>query len=196
MIRLSTLFWLILSAATGFAMFAVKYEVQALTDQLTQVIRQAGAAEHDIRILDTEWAYLNRPDTLAQMNARYLGLVPIATKQLEQRIADLPMRPPPPAPPPPAPPPAPAATLVAVAAAAAMPSPATPAADPPRATAAASDHDHVTARPVALDRPAEASQSARPRPVKTAFRTVYQPQPAHRVRSLDALIAQIVESRQ
>ena len=46
MIRLSTLFWLILMSATGFAMFAVKYEVQALADQLAHTTRQAGQAEH------------------------------------------------------------------------------------------------------------------------------------------------------
>ncbi|HTV46758.1 MAG TPA: hypothetical protein VMF05_15705 [Stellaceae bacterium] len=207
MIRLSTLFWLILASATGFAMFAVKYEVQALADQLTRITRQAGATEHDIRVLDTEWAYLNRPDALAQMNERYLGLVPIATKQLEQSIAALPMRPAPPPPPPaPVPPPAPAASVVAVAAATAVPPPTNPTANPPRgdqtvATAAALDHDQVTVRPdapvvVALDRPEDAAQSARLRPVKTAFKTAYQPRPEHRVRSLDALIAQIVERRQ
>ena len=42
---------------------------------------------------DAEWAYLNRPDALAQMNQRYLSLAPIATKQLIANIADIPMRP-------------------------------------------------------------------------------------------------------
>ncbi len=92
MIRLSTLFWLILMSATGFAMFAVKYEVQALADQLAQTTRQAGQADHELRVLDAEWAYLNRPEALAQMNQRYLSLAPIATKQLHTSVADIPMR--------------------------------------------------------------------------------------------------------
>ena len=93
MIRLSTLFWLILVSATGFAMFAVKYEVQALADQLAHTSRQADDAERDVRVLDADWAYLNRPDALAAMNQRYLSLLPIATKQLIASIADIPMRP-------------------------------------------------------------------------------------------------------
>ena len=42
MIRLSALFWLVLVSATGFAMFAVKYEVESLADELTPPNRQAG----------------------------------------------------------------------------------------------------------------------------------------------------------
>ena len=45
MIRLSTLFWLILMSATGYAMFPVKYEVMRLDDQLAQTTRQIGHAE-------------------------------------------------------------------------------------------------------------------------------------------------------
>ena len=98
MIRLSALFWLILVSATGFAMFAVKYEVQALADQLAHTTRQADDAERDVRVLDADWAYLNRPDALAAMNQRYLSLQPIATKQLIASVADIPMRPTPPPP--------------------------------------------------------------------------------------------------
>jgi len=90
MIKLSALFWLVLVSATGFAMFAVKYEVQAVADQLAQTSKRADDAERDIRVFDAEWAYLNRPDALAQTNQRYLSLAPIATKQLIANIGDLP----------------------------------------------------------------------------------------------------------
>ncbi len=96
MIKLSALFWLLLVSATGFAMFAIKYEVQAVADQLAQTTKRADDAERDIRVFDAEWAYLNRPDALAQMNQRYLSLAPIATKQLIANIAEIPMRPAPP----------------------------------------------------------------------------------------------------
>ena len=78
-------------------MFAVKYEVQGLADQLARNVKQADDTERDIRVLDAEWAYLNRPDALAQMNQRFLSLAPIATKQLRTSLADIPMRPAPPA---------------------------------------------------------------------------------------------------
>ena len=103
MSRLSTLFWLLLVSAAGFAMFAVKYEVQALDDELTRTRKAAAAEEHEIRVLDAEWAYLTRPDTLEDMNRRFLSLGPIATNQLRTGVADLPMRPVPPAPVDPAP---------------------------------------------------------------------------------------------
>ena len=70
MIKLPSLFWLIVVATAGFAMFAVKYEVQALADQLARTVKQTDDTERDIRALEAEWAYLNRPDALAQLNQR------------------------------------------------------------------------------------------------------------------------------
>ena len=102
MIKLPTLFWLIVVTTAGFAMFAVKYEVQALADQLARTAKQTDDTERSIRALEAEWAYLNRPDALAQMNQQLLSLIPIATKQLRADVTDIPMRPVPP-PPPPAP---------------------------------------------------------------------------------------------
>ena len=103
MIKLPTLFWLIVVTTAGFAMFAVKYEVQALADQLARTAKQTDDTERSIRALEAEWAYLNRPDALAQMNQRLLSLIPIATKQLRTDVTDIPMRPVPPPPPAPAP---------------------------------------------------------------------------------------------
>src|SRR5271167_1445848 len=107
MIRLGTLFWLVLVSATGFAMFGVKYQVQALEDDLARTNRATAAEEHELRVLDAEWAYLTRPETLEAMNRQFLSLGPIATKQLHATATDIPLRPPPPpAEPPPVEPPA------------------------------------------------------------------------------------------
>ncbi len=190
MIRLSTLFWLVLISATGFAMFAVKYEVQALADELAQTSRRAGDAAQEIRVLDAEWAYLNRPDALAQMNQRYLSLAPIATKQLRTGVTEIAMRPvPPPAPIEPAPIENVAATGAAAAVAAASPPPGAPVAGqlppPPSLQPAA---------PVviaALETLAPAPEPARAAPIKAAAK----PSPPRRAKSLDDLIAQISDSR-
>lgn len=184
MIRLSALFWLILVSASGFAMFAVKYEVQALADQLARTTSRTAQAEHEVRVLDAEWAYLNRPDALAQMNQRYLSLAPIATKQLYASVTDIPMRPVPPPP---------------VETAAATPAPAPmqeTATDAPRpassaATTAISPERTAPVLTAALDTRVAAAEPVRPAPVRAVFR----PRPAHGARSLDALIAQIVETR-
>jgi cell division protein FtsL len=189
MIRLSALFWLVLVSATGFAMFAVKYEVQALADQFAQTTKRTDDAERDIRVLDAEWAYLNRPDALAQMNQRYLSLAPIATKQLIASVSVIPMRPPPP-------PPAPVVDAAAVAEI----SPAQGAALPSQQPSAPSRPNERAAPVVtaALEtrEPAEtrgaAPEPAHPLLIKAAARPGQMPP---RVRSLDELIARIAENR-
>ena len=92
MIKLSSVFWLVLVSLTGFAMFAVKYGVQSLEDELNRTRRAIIAEEHAIRADDAEWAYLTRPETLDEMNRRHLSLGPIVTKQLRTTVTDIPLR--------------------------------------------------------------------------------------------------------
>ena len=197
MIKLSALFWLVLVSATGFAMFAVKYEVQAVADQVAQTTKRADDAERDIRVFDAEWAYLNRPDALAQMNQRYLALASIATKQLIANIGDLPMRP--------APPPV-VATPAAMADNSSPQNALLPGAPSPAVKEQPSEGP-LSVRPsslphqpgqsggpvltAALDAPAPTPGPARPVLIKATVR----PNPAHHAKSLDDLIAQIAESR-
>jgi hypothetical protein len=114
MIRLAPAFWLLLVTGVALATFAVKYRVQALTDQLAETVKATNTQERELRVLNAEWAYLNRPESLAQMNQRFLSLEPITTKQLQTAIADIPMRPAPPAPVTPAPAAPPAAAAPAL----------------------------------------------------------------------------------
>jgi hypothetical protein len=201
MIRLGTLFWLVRVSATGFAMFGVKYQVQALEDELARTNRATAAEEHELRVLDAEWAYLTRPATLEAMNRQFLSLGPIATKQLHATAADIPLRPPPP---PAEPPPAELPAIVAAAepapAASAAPSapegvpapePAAPqtAAEPPVTQSA------LRAMPALLEKPAAAPQLAKAVPVKTAAKPSPPASPPRRAKSLDDLIAQIMTSR-
>jgi|SRR5215469_14442731 len=196
MIRLRSLFWLLLVSATGFAMFGVKYQVQALEDQLARIDRAAAAEEHEIRVLDAEWAYLTRPQTLEAMNRQFLSLVPTSTKQLRTTVVDIPMRPLPPAPPLPVE----AATMVAAAepaptssagpsplnqASAPAPLPNNPAAEPPQTQSA------LRAMPALLEKPPATPQPAKASTAKAAAR----PAPTHHAKSLDDLISQIMASR-
>jgi hypothetical protein len=203
MIRLGTLFWLVLVSATGFAMFGVKYQVQALEDELARTNRSTAAEEHELRVLEAEWAYLTRPTTLEAMNRQFLSLGPIATKQLHTTAADIPLRPPPPPPePPPAEPPAVVASAEPAPAASAAPSapegvpvqapePAAPqtAAEPPVTQSA------LRAMPALLEKPAAAPQLAKAVPVKAAAKPSPPASPPRRAKSLDDLIAQIMTSR-
>jgi cell division protein FtsL len=94
MTRLGAVFWFIVVLAAGFTTFKVKYAVQDLEDQLNRVRRQAIAEQQEIRVLNAEWTYLTQPERLADLNRRFLGLAPIAPKQLQRNIADIPLRPP------------------------------------------------------------------------------------------------------
>ena len=108
MIRLGTILWALLVAASGYAMFQVKYEVVQLEDELARVNRQIVADAEAVRVLNAEWSFLNQPARLDRLAKRYLNLGPIATAQLGH-IDSLPRRSPAPpaavavAPPPPAP---------------------------------------------------------------------------------------------
>ena len=203
MIRLGTLFWLVLVSATGFAMFGVKYQVQALEDELARTNRATAAEEHELRVLEAEWAYLTRPATLEAMNRQFLSLSPIATKQLHATAADIPLRPPPPPaePPPVEPPvvvaaaePAPATSIPPSAPEGVplrAPEPATPqtAAEPPVTQSA------LRAMPALLEKPAAAPQFAKAVPVKAAAKPSAPASAPRRAKSLDDLIAQIMTSR-
>lgn len=198
MIKLSALFWLVLVAATGFAMFAVKYEVEALADELAQTVKQADDTGRDIRVLDAEWAYLNRPDTLAQMNQRHLSLVPIATKQLIVSLANIPMRPTPPPP----------VQIVAAAAETSADSnaplppgsttqPPPSAAQPIESPAAEqkSSPSEPPQAPASVETAAVEGRGAAAAPKPVLIKAAQRRIPAHRAKSLDELIAQISESR-
>ncbi len=199
MIRLGTLFWLVVVSATGFAMFGVKYQVQSLEDELARTNRATMAEEHEIHVLDAEWAYLTRPETLEAINRQYLSLAPISTKQLRTTVAEIPMRPVPP-PPAAAPPPAETTTVVAAAEPTPLPAPVAGPPDgvplsPPAPLKAALEppptQSALRAMPALLEKPAGASQLAKAVPVKAVVKS----SPPRRAKSLDDLISQIMASR-
>jgi hypothetical protein len=190
MSKLSAAFWLGLVLVSGFTTFKVKYAVQDIEEALNRTRKHAVAEQQEIRVLAAEWTYLTQPERLAELNRRFLQLSPVAAKQLQPRIEDLPLRPP-------AAPAAPAApTDVVVAANAAPPSAArpTPAAGPSAAapaTAAAAAPTQASralalaAATLGVSAPAHAATLPRP-PVQLAKATG---------NPLDALFAQIAEAR-
>ena len=91
MIRPSTIVWTRLGAASGYAMFQVKYEVAQLDDELARVNRQIGNGREAIRVLNAEWSYLNQPSRLNELAKRHLNLGPIQTPQIG-RLDTLPRR--------------------------------------------------------------------------------------------------------
>ena len=95
MTRIGVVFWIGLVLASGFTTFKVKHSVQAIDDELTRVRKHAVAEQQEIRVLAAEWTYLNQPDRLAGLNRIYLQLAPLTARQLQQRAEDIAWRAPP-----------------------------------------------------------------------------------------------------
>ncbi len=214
MMRLAGLFWLALVVACGLTMFKIKYVVQDLEDELGRVRRQTVAEQQELRVLNAEWSYLTQPDRLADLNRRFLTLGPIATRQLQRGIEEIPLRPPPPVPPPAAAPtpaddplryaiPEPAVAMapaenpivpVALTVASPAPPPAASPAPPPAASPAPPPAATPAPAPVAAILPPAVAAA----PVRTAPATVPEPRPPVAKggpSSLDELFAQIAEGR-
>jgi len=169
---LGALFWIAVVVIAGTTNFMVKHVVQNLDDELANVRRKTIAEQKEIHALNADWAYLNQPELLADLNRRFLGLVPIAAKQLQRTIEDVPLLA---APPLPAPLPTIEPQTVAALAMPAEnpgPTPALPAPPPTALLKTAGD--------------AAAPKTAQP---PTA------PGPPQRPHSLDALFAQVAGDR-
>jgi hypothetical protein len=82
MIRLATIAWILLVAASGYAMFQVKYEVAKLEQQLAQLDRGIAQSRETTRVLSAEWSLLNDPRRLDQLAHRHLDLHPLLPNQL------------------------------------------------------------------------------------------------------------------
>ena len=221
MIKLAGWFWLVLVSTAGFAMFAVKYEVQSQEEELNRARKEIAAEQHAIRMDEVEWAYLTRPQTLEELNRRHLSLMAIATAQIRTAPPDIPMRPPPSSPveeaiaaaPPPtgeaapsdaSPPPK---TAQETAPAMAAPGQASPAvttalqttapnmAAPPQTTTRASltvaPTQMMSPTAAAAQIPTRAPEIAKPVVIKAAAK----PTGARRPKTLDDLIAQVAASR-
>src|SRR5882672_87642 len=91
MFRRTTLIWLLITAALGFGLYQIKYEMQSQEERLARINRQILDNAEAIQVLRAGWSYLNRPERLAEMARRYLEMIPVIPAQLTQ-LAKLPYR--------------------------------------------------------------------------------------------------------
>lgn len=87
MIRRSTLLWLIAAILVGCGLYQLKYEVQAKEERLARLNRQIQQEQEAIHVLAAEWAFLNRPDRLAELSKRHLELTPVEPAQFSKVAA-------------------------------------------------------------------------------------------------------------
>lgn len=81
--RFAPLFWLALILLAGGSLMKISYEVDAKEHELHRLKAQWMANEDSIRVLRAEWAYLNQPQRLEKLSAKYLALGPMQVAQLQ-----------------------------------------------------------------------------------------------------------------
>jgi len=64
---LAVFVWLFLATATGYALFHVTFQVEALESRLTELNKQILKEQEAVHVLKAEWSYLNRPARVARL---------------------------------------------------------------------------------------------------------------------------------
>jgi len=85
--RFAPLFWLVLILLAGGTLMKISYEVDAKEHELRHLNAQLAADEDSIRVLRAEWAYLNQPQRLEKLSAKYLtALHPLQVAQMQAAL--------------------------------------------------------------------------------------------------------------
>lgn len=70
--RFSTIVWVAVIVGAALSLYAVKYQVQAIKLQVVETTRELEHEREATHVAAAEWAYLNRPDRLQKLAAKYL----------------------------------------------------------------------------------------------------------------------------
>lgn len=82
MIRPGALVWIGAIVLMAITLFLITYQVQSVEKETAALNREAIAEEEAIHVLKAEWSYLNRPERLATLAERHLGLQSVGPAQL------------------------------------------------------------------------------------------------------------------
>ncbi len=78
----STILWGVLFLVGALGLYMVKYKVQAIRTEVAVTEKQLREEKKNLHVLDAEWTYLNRPDRLRQLSAKYLDVKPAHAQQI------------------------------------------------------------------------------------------------------------------
>jgi cell division protein FtsL len=82
MIHRGLLFWSIAAVATAVGLFAVKYKVQDLEEQIDRTNQKIITSQQATHILKVEWAHLNEAERIEKLAQKYLKLEQAGIKQV------------------------------------------------------------------------------------------------------------------
>lgn len=91
MIKPITFMWLLILSFTAFGLFQIKYRVQDLRKDLTEINRQLEQERDAIHVLKAEWSYLNQPDRLRNLAQRHLQLGAVTVAQINPSLDSSPI---------------------------------------------------------------------------------------------------------
>jgi len=89
--RVAGLLFFLTAAGAALFLFHIKQEVREMEQEINIVDRDILRHQEAIRVLKTEWSYLNRPARIADLAGRHLDLQPVTAQQFV-RLEDLPPR--------------------------------------------------------------------------------------------------------
>jgi cell division protein FtsL len=75
-LRLSTITALAVAGIAGFLLFQTSQNVQQAEDKLRVTHEKLAKEEDAMRVLETEWDYLNRPDRIEDLARQHLKMQP------------------------------------------------------------------------------------------------------------------------
>lgn len=80
--RVSTIVWVMLVSFAALALQLVKYSVQDVTQEVEALQAELDDERDELKMLQAEWAYLNRADRLRTLSDKYLQLVSMSGERI------------------------------------------------------------------------------------------------------------------
>lgn len=84
--------WVLMVMMTGYALFHISYQVEALEGQLAELNHQIESEKEKVHNLKAEWSYVTRPDWLESLGDEFMPDYTRLSPQQVLQIEDIPFR--------------------------------------------------------------------------------------------------------
>ena len=82
--KFSTVMWMVVIVIASFMLYKVKYQVQALKNEVASTGRELEKEREALHVVNAEWAYLNRPARLQMLASKYLASTDLTVNQIAE----------------------------------------------------------------------------------------------------------------